>query len=922
MALEPRIRLGPYEILSPLGAGGMGEVYQARDTRLERTVAVKVLPSQLTSSAAARERFHREARAVAALQHPNICTIYDVGETDDHQHYIVMELLDGETLHQRLSHGPIDIAQIVDLGIGLADALDAAHSHALIHRDIKPANIFLTTRGPKILDFGLAKSVAPAAMASLQPTLPGGAMLTDPGSTVGTVAYMSPEQLRGEELDGRSDLFSLGLVLYEMATGRPAFTGATSAVISAAILHQSPMPARQLRPDLPAPLEQIIMKMLEKDRDIRCQTASELRADLKRVKRDLDRSDHSNRSNRSSVFGPLIVAPSTSVPSNAPLASSSDSQILAALVKRHRGIVALTAVILLVAVAGVLYTTMGTVAEQERETSTASLDNLEVVQLTTSGSAERPAISPDGRYVAYIQREANAASLWIRQTATGSNVQIVPPEAGINLLGATVTPDGSFVDFVRNQPGQPGSSLWRAPFLGGTPRRLIDDVSSPPDWSPDGQRLVFVRMNATNGMDSLVVTGRDGADERVLATRRRPALFYNGNRAGNPSVRPAWSPDGRTIALYGAVAGGSEGVTQQQMIFVDVATGAERVVSLAAVGGEPQGLAWLDGESLLANHSAQGGAPEQLWRLSFTDGRLSRLTNDLNSYFGLSVGPDRTTLVTMRSETRASIWVGDGAAANGADVVAPAPFSGRATLASVAWVGEDLLYASTASGRAIVARLHVGLGMPEELVSNALEGRGTPDGRTVVYRATEADREGLWKVNADGRQPELLVPGQVRNPLVLPNGRFVAFLSSRRGALSPWIVSIDGGEPVQVTTTFAAEGTLDVSPDSKTIVFASRDDQGRSITAVCDLPACTSGRSLPVLVGRRRWTPDGRAIAYYDLATRNIWIQSLEGSTPRQLTHFTDGREIADFAWSHDGKRLAISRVSTNNDIVLFRGLR
>ena len=693
MALEPGTRLGPYEILSPLGAGGMGEVYRARDTRLERTVAVKVLPSQFTTSVAARERFQREARAVAALQHPNICTIYDVGETDDHQHFIVMELLDGETLHQRLSRGPIDIAQLVDLGIALADALDAAHAHALIHRDIKPANIVLTTRGPKILDFGLAKSVASARMASLQPTLPAGPTLTDPGSTVGTVAYMSPEQLRGEELDGRTDLFSLGLVLYEMATGRPAFTGATSAVISAAILHQSPMSPRQLRSDLPAALEQIIMKMLEKDRDIRCQTASELRADLKRVKRDLDHSDRSNRSDRSAVFEPLVVAPSTSVPANAAPASSSDSQILAALVKRHKGIVALAAVVLLVVVAGVIYTAMQRVVEQKPEMSTVSLDNLELVQLTASGNAERPAISPDGRYVAYIRREANAASLWIRQTATASNVQIVPAEPGVNLLGATVTPDGSFVDFVRNQPGQPGSSLWRAPFLGGTPRRLIDDVSSPPDWSPDGQRLAFVRMDATNGTDSLVVTGQDGAGERVVATRRRPALFYNGNRAGNPSVRPAWSPDGRTIALYGAVSGGSEGVTQQQMIFVDVATGAERVVSLAAVGGEPQGLAWLDGESLLANHSAQGGAPEQLWRLSFTDGRLSRLTNDLNSYFGVSVGPDRTTLVTMRSETRAGIWVGDGAGADGADVVAPAPFSGRATLATVAWVGEDLLYA-------------------------------------------------------------------------------------------------------------------------------------------------------------------------------------------------------------------------------------
>jgi Tol biopolymer transport system component len=212
--------------------------------------------------------------------------------------------------------------------------------------------------------------------------------------------------------------------------------------------------------------------------------------------------------------------------------------------------------------------------------------------------------------------------------------------------------------------------------------------------------------------------------------------------------------------------------------------------------------------------------------------------------------------------------------------------------------------------------------MPEELVPNALEGSGTPDGRTVVYRGTEVDGEGLWKVNADGRQPEQLVPGQIRSPVMAPNGRFVVFVSSRRGALSPWTVSIDGGEPVQVTTLFAGEGSLDISPDSKTIVFSSRDDQGRSITTVCDLPACTSRRSLSVPGGRLRWTPDGRGIAYYDLPTRNIWIQPLDGSAHRQLTHFTDDREIADFAWSHDGKRLAISRVSTSNDIVLFRGLR
>jgi serine/threonine protein kinase/tetratricopeptide (TPR) repeat protein len=287
MTLSAGARLGPYEILAALGAGGMGEVYKARDARLERDVAVKVLPGQLMDSAQARERFQREARAVAALQHPNICTVYDVGETGDGHAYLVMELLHGETLQQRLARGGLDVPMLLDLGIALADALDVAHHAGIVHRDIKPANIVLTERGPKLLDFGLAKSVHRASPAvSLQPTMAVSPLLTEVGSTVGTVAYMSPEQLRGEELDARTDLFSFGLVLYEMATGTPAFAGPTSAVIGAAILHQEPLAPRTRRPDLPQRLEEIILKAVDKARGLRYQHASDMRADLQRLKRD------------------------------------------------------------------------------------------------------------------------------------------------------------------------------------------------------------------------------------------------------------------------------------------------------------------------------------------------------------------------------------------------------------------------------------------------------------------------------------------------------------------------------------------------------------------------------------------------------------------------------------------------------------
>jgi eukaryotic-like serine/threonine-protein kinase len=423
-----------YRITGRLGSGGMGVVYEAEDLNLGRKVALKFLPPQLSRDQNALDRFLLEARTASALNHPNICTIYAVektGEGADAQSFIAMELLEGQNLDQKLISGPLPVGPLLDIAIQLADALDAAHTKGIIHRDIKPANLFLTPRGQlKVLDFGLAKLTRPEMqMSTIGATQDSPSPnLTSPGATVGTIAYMSPEQARGEDLDTRSDLFSVGAVLYQMATGKPPFAGATSAVVFHAILQLEPVSPQQLNATLPAKLQEMIEKLLEKDRDLRYQSAADLRGDLKRLKRDVESGRKGTASASSAGLAgnvasvPSGSSPSGSVPALAPALASSSSAVVAAAGRHKLG----TSVGIVLGIVVVLAAAYGAYSLLTRHL-VMPFRNFAVTKVTEEGNVVLSAISPDGKYILSLVRDKGLASLLLRNVPTNSVTQVQPP---------------------------------------------------------------------------------------------------------------------------------------------------------------------------------------------------------------------------------------------------------------------------------------------------------------------------------------------------------------------------------------------------------------------------------------------------------------------------------------------------------------
>lgn len=869
-----------YRVVDEIGRGAMGVVYLAEHTVLGRRVAIKFATN------ANHGRFLREARAASALSQHNIATIHDYGEHDGVP-YIVMEYVQGKTLADLIRHGKLTIPQCLRYIREVAEALDEAHRHSIIHRDIKPSNIMVNDRGiVKVLDFGLAKQIGLQPVAEdidsrVRDTTTGEGLL------VGTPMYFSPEQAQAVPLDPRSDLFSLGAVLYECLVGKPAFSGGTPMQICTKVIRDNPVPPSQINPAISDRLERVILRALEKSVDKRYQSARELASDLQILESEFSSSE----GGRISVDQTQpIVTPETVT------------------IDRGRNLKRLSLLVL-----GVLLVIATSAWLLFRKQPKNPPPEPEYERVGISGNPLEAAISPDGKYIAYVNDGAGTQSIRLYIRSTKTDIEVVTP-ANAKYKGLSFLPNGDYFSYLKTEGDS--ADLYRVATFGGSSQKLVANVDTPVSFSPDGNQFTFVRYSADKHKTTLIIADANGnqTDVKTLTEPQRFSWdsFY--------SSGPAWSPDGTLIAVP---AFNVTDETYREIMLVNVADGTMTAINPGR-WNIIEKLVWLDDNSgFLMNASQANSFVLQIWLVD-RQGRVARrITKDPIDYVGLSATKDSRAVLTLKKERVTSVWIQPGASNSPEQLLSSRHLGDM----GITWTADSrFVLTSDINGDHKILTMDAHGSNQQQLIYNELssvEPVMSPDGRYIVYASYEGRHPHLWRANSDGTNPQQLTRGGDEDlPRFTRDGQWVVYHSIDRGQYSIRKVSIDGGEPTTLVSDWATQP--DVSPDGKQVAcFARRDGataweifvvpiEGGPPMKKFQLPA-TVEPEWPGL----RWTPDGTGLTYVstEQGVSNVWRQAFAGGEPKPLTDFKENK-IFFFDWSRTGQ-LALVRGSETRDLIL-----